>query len=417
MLVEKTGYTWFKQPRYPDFPYQEWRERIKRAQELMAKNEIDLLMLWKREDVRYYFGFQTTHWEMPSLQPAVGLIPVEGDPVLVVPSTLHVNAEAFCWTRDLRVQPKPHEVPSERGLPKDVAELIKEMGYEKKSVGLESGELGCIWIPRPLNDIEILKNSLPDVKFVDGDKVIWGCRMIKSTLEIDRIRKATQIIAKCHSNVVEEFRPGMTEMDVAKIIYRTYIEEGALQGGDTTICNHIVCNLEKEGIWDILGAEEVTVHKDDYLQLDLQCKWKGYWSDIGRIFQTASITDRIRKNYELVSKAKEAAVEKIIPGVKANEIYNAAAKVIKDAGIEPPDMAGHGIGMDIHEPPSIDATNEMALQEGMTFAIETWLATSLKRDGGEGFFGVEDIYVCTDKGYEEIKGLREDIIQVSHVIR
>jgi len=403
-------------PRFPDFPYAEWKRRINHAKELMTENEIDALVVWKRENVRYFFGFQTTHWEIPSLQPAVGIIPLDGEPVLIVPDLFSGNAQGFCWTRNIRCQLKAHEVFEERALPKEVAAVVKEIGCSKKSIALEMGHLGCMWIPRPLNDIEAFKNDLPDAKFVDGDKVIWGCRMIKSPLEIDRIRQAATVITRAHSEIVEKFRPGMTEMDIGKIIHGVEVAAGDFRGGDTAVCDHIICNLEKEGIFDCLSLDDVTIGKNDYIQADLQHKHKGYWADIGRIFQVGPVTDSMKRNYELCAEGLENGAAMIRPGVKISDIYKAAVKPLEDAGFVPAEMAGHGIGMDIHEPPSVDGTNEMLLQEGMTFALEVWIFRGLKRSGGEGIFGFEDQYVCTDKGYEKIEGLPKNIIQVAHPI-
>jgi len=403
-------------PRFPDFPHAEWERRIKRAKKLMSENKVDALVLWKREDIRYFFGFQTTHWEFPSIQPAVGIIPLDGDPVLIVPELLLTNAQIFGFCREIWYQPGAHEVPKERLLPKEVANVLKKMGLGKKNLALESGYLGCIWIPRPLNDIEAFKNALPDAKFVDGDKVIWGCRMIKSALEIDRIRQAAQVITKCHSSIVEQYRPGMTEMDIGKIIHGVEVAAGDFRGGDTTVAHHITCNLEKEGACDILAIDDVPIGKDDYIHVDLQHKHKGYWADIARIFQVGEITDNMIRSYKLCEEGLDNAASIIKPGVKANELYKAAVKPLVEAGYIPIEMAGHGIGLDMHEPPSIDITNDMIIEEGMVFALEVWLMTSLKRNGGEGVFGLEDQYVCTSNGYEKIEGLRKSIIKVSHPI-
>jgi len=273
-----------------------------------------------------------------------------------------------------------------------------------------------MWIPRPLIDIEAFKNGLPDANFVDGDKVVWGCRMIKSALEIDRIRQAAQVVTKMHSAVVEQYRPGMSEMDIGKIIHEVEVASGDFRGGDTTVCSHIICNLEKEGVNDVLALDDVPIGKDDYLQVDLQHKHKGYWADIARIFQVGELTDRIIRNYKLCEEGLNEAAFLIKPGVKASELYKAAVQPIKRAGIEALEMAGHGIGMDVHEPPSMDITNDMMIEEGMVFALEVWVFTSYKRRGGEGIFGFEDQYVCTSNGYEKIEGLKKSIIQVSHPI-
>ncbi|MFQ5762616.1 MAG: aminopeptidase P family N-terminal domain-containing protein, partial [Candidatus Bathyarchaeia archaeon] len=73
---EAKGYTFYgPQPRFPDFPYSEGKARIDKARELMQKNHIDLLLLWKEEDCRYYTGYNSTHWMWSSIQPMVALIP------------------------------------------------------------------------------------------------------------------------------------------------------------------------------------------------------------------------------------------------------------------------------------------------------------------------------------------------------
>lgn len=404
-------------PRFPDFPFAEWERRIKRAKELMSESGVDVLVLWKRENIRYFFGFQTTHWEMASIQPAVGIITLDKEPCLIVPDMLSGNAQIFGWCREIWYQPDAHHVTKERELPKDVALLLKEMGYGNKRIALEMGPLGVMYIPRPLNDIEVFKSELSSAKFVNGDKVIWGCRMIKSPFEIERIRQASTVITRCHSEIVEKFRPGMSEMDIGKIIYHAQVESNGFQGGDTSVVHHICCNIEKEGAADILAIEGAPIDKAYGLSVDLQHKYKGYWADIARLYQVGEITDRIKRNYALCAEGLENAAAIVRPGVRASELYNAALKPVMDAGLPIHiRMAGHGIGLDVHEPPSIDPTNDMLIEEGMVFSLEVWLTDGLKRHGGEGTFGLEDQYVCTSKGYEKIEGLRKDIIKVTHPI-
>jgi Xaa-Pro dipeptidase len=80
-------------------------------------------------------------------------------------------------------------------------------------------------------------------------------------------------------------------------------------------------------------------------------------------------------------------------------------------------MGGHGTGLDIHEPPSIDAWNEMEIQEGMVLSIEPWVYESLKVEGGTGKYGIQNQFEVTRDGCRKINGLRRDIIQVSHPIK
>jgi Xaa-Pro aminopeptidase len=70
-------------PKFPDVPHAEWKARIDKAKRLMKEQDIGLLMLWSRQNCRYFTGFTSIHWHVPSIQPLVALIPVDGDPVVI----------------------------------------------------------------------------------------------------------------------------------------------------------------------------------------------------------------------------------------------------------------------------------------------------------------------------------------------
>jgi len=416
-LIRTEGYKFFEKPDYPDVPYAEYQARIKKAQSLMADQGVDCLVLWERQNIRYFFGFQSIHWLLVSIQSAVGLIPVTGDPVLITPDFFIGTAEQQGWTRNIFGQANPHQPKSQRELPGDVAGVIKEMGYGDKNVGLEMGPLGCMWIPRPLNDIEAFKNALPDARFVDGDGVIWGCRMIKSPLEADRIRMAVQGAATVASALVEEFRPGMNELDLSRIAQGAAAKLGTSHLGDSIgLQGSFRAALNKEPMADIGVHEGAFIGKGDYIFYDMFYCYKGYMPDQARMFQIGPVTDEIMKMYELVWKCEDIAENMLRPGVKAKEIWEAMYEPVAKEGLPVLDMGGHGTGLDTHEPPSIDAWDEHEIEEGMVLSIEPWSYHSLKMHGGTGKFGIQDQFVITREGCEKIDGLRRDIIQVSHPI-
>ena len=416
-LVKEEKPTYYEAPKFADFPNSEWRARNNKAQKLMAENEIDCLALWSRENINYFSAFQTGHWWLPSLQPAILILFVDREPIIVVPRMLLGTAEGLCWVRDMRIYERPHEYHTHRELPKEVANLIKDLGYGRKNIGLETGPLGCMWIPRPLCDIDAFRDALPDANFVDGDRVIWGCRMVKSPLEIERIRKSVEGIRAIQSALVEEFRPGMTEVELSRIIHRRANElEGVfVRDNMFGVKGMISCSLEKEPIFDIGPLEGVTINKDDYILFDQMFIYKSYGADNARTFQVSSITDKIKKNYELIWECQDKGAEVCKAGITAKELYYATIEPMKAAGLPVLELVGHGVGLINHEPPFLDPTNEMVLEEGMTLSIEPW-TVSFKSKGGDGIFGIQDTFVVTDKGCYKLEGLRRDIIQVSHPI-
>lgn len=411
-MIKKMERKFYDKPRFPDYPYSEWTARVKNARKLMEKNGADCLVVWGRENVRYFFGFQTVHWCMKSVQPSVGIIPLEGEPILIVAELFWGNAEGLTWPNNIWVVLDPHQPKVQRELPGDVAKIIKEIGYGNKRIALEMGPLGTMWIPRPLNDIEAFRAALPDAKFVDGDQIIWGCRMIKSALEIDRIRRSVDATIAVELAIVEGYRPGMTEVDLVKVLNRARAEQAGIGWGDD-VANWamFVCSVDKAPFSDIGALEGAPITKDHSIDYDGTCCYKGYCPDSARVWQVGPVTDEIRRNYDIIFAAEDAAEAMLRPGVKANDVFEAMYKVVREAGYKELDMGGHGIGLDSHEPPSIDAWNEQIMKEGMTLSIEPW---SINKHGG--IFGIQDTFVVTEKGCVKIDGLDRNIIQVYHPI-
>ena len=94
--------------------------------------------------------------------------------------------EGFTFIDDIRIQHDPHVTENLRGMPKDVAKVIKEViGSGKARLGIEGGIKGGMTIPRPVNDIDEFRAALPDVEFVYAADQIWNVRMIKSLLEVE----------------------------------------------------------------------------------------------------------------------------------------------------------------------------------------------------------------------------------------
>jgi Xaa-Pro aminopeptidase len=404
----------YEVPRFPDVPHIEWKTRNEKVQKLMAENDIDCLVLWSRENIRYFFGFMTIHWCMKTLQPAVGIIPVDGDPILIVPELFRGTAEGVCWVKDIRIHGDIQRTETQRALPKDVADIIKEIDCGNKNIALEMGTIGCMWIPRPLNDVETFKKALPKAKFVDGDQVIWGCRMIKSALEIDRITKSINMIAEIELAVVEGYRPGMSEVDVMKVINRARAEQvGNCTGDDVITFEHLICSSEKWPFADIKALEGAMITKDDAIQLAPVLPYKGYTPDNARRWQVGQVTKEQRKRYELLWEGQDNARSMLKPVVKAKEVYEALYKPI--ANLSSPQEftqsthGGHGTGLDVQEPPSVSRWDETVIQEGMVINLEPWL-----NQAKGSYFGIGDTFVVTDKGCMKIEGLNRNIIQVFH---
>ena len=397
-------------PKFPDVPHAEWKARIDRARELMREENIDLLMLWSRQNCQYFASFTSIHWHLPSIQTMVALIPVEGECVVVTGEFFRWTVEAQSWIRDIRTQADVHQVESEREFPREVAATAREMGFEKANIALEMGPLGHTWIPRPLNDIRTMMDELPDANFVDGDKVIWGCRQIKSPLEIERLTKAAAIHRTSIAAVVANYRPGMTEKDIGKIFLLTAYENDA----DWVLPGHIMCGYEREGMWDTgYHFDGITVNPGECLSMDMILRYRGYWADMGRMIMTGPAPEGFKRGWDTVCKAWDAGAAAARPGVMAKDVWKAVNDVVEDGGMMGFEMYGHGVGMDVQEPPVLGCTDETILQPGMTFEQEAIGSVGLRKYGGDGGFQYENLLIITEDGCSTVMGLPREVIETA----
>ncbi|MGH2820467.1 MAG: M24 family metallopeptidase, partial [Actinomycetota bacterium] len=108
------------------------------------------------------------------------------------------------------------------------------------------------------------------------------------------------------------------------------------------------------------------------LLMDFGCAVEGYWSDITRIYFPHALDAEIAETYEIVCDAYDAAFDALEPGVTCHEVDRAARAVIEKAGYGEAFLhrTGHGLGLEVHEPPYLRSGNEQPLDVGHVFSVE-----------------------------------------------
>jgi Xaa-Pro dipeptidase len=415
MLIRQEQRMW-DTPLYSDFPRAEYEDRVRRARAYMEEEKIDILVLWDPVDIRYFSGFQSLHWSAMSIQPAVYLLPLEKAPVIVVPDFFTGVAEGYTYVDDIRLAFKAHVTKNTRELPADIAAVVRDLGCGRGRVGLESGWLGGMCVPRPINDIDRFRQSLDGATFVDACDLIWKCRMIKSPSEVEALRKATQAIVRAYGDVVANFAPGMNERDMGRMLRRAILEY-------TEDCSPPIATASSRRIPmpDTPSFyDEVTLSRGDRIVFEPLPTYKGYYGSCCRCFQIGPLPDAARRKAEAVDRAQEAAIRAIKPGVPTKHLMEIINGSLIDAGINPTiEMAGHGVGLNPHEPPMIAEEEESVLAEGMVMAVEVWVVDWSGASFKEGesdlstiipeVYGNEDLVVVTRDGFDRLPSFRKDI--------
>lgn len=243
-----------------------------------------------------------------------------------------------------------------------------------------------------LAKFEGLKTALSTDQFKDLSPLINRMKLIKSPDEIEKMKvagewadKAVQIgfdnisLDKTENEIITEIEFGMKRQGISKMSFDTMVLTG-----DNAADPHGIPGNNK-------------IEKDKLLLFDLGVETLGYTSDMTRTVAVGKPDDFQVEIYNLCLKAHMAAINMIKPGVTAHEIDRAARSVIEEAGYGEyfNHRLGHGLGMEVHEFPSIMEGNDLVIEEGMCFSVEPGIYIP-----GKVGVRIEDCGYVTKDGFE-----------------
>ena len=213
-----------------------------------------------------------------------------------------------------------------------------------------------------------LKKALRGIKLISADsKEVKDLRMIKYDEEIQTIQKAVDITDSCFKHIKKFVKPGMTEWEVSIEIESFYKKNGCRR----TAFDSIVASGRGTSMPHYETSIGKKIEKGDALLIDMGCEYNGYNSDLTRTIFVESVDKELKKIYEVVKSAQSAAIEAIKPGVTTGYIDSVARDIIKDAGYDDffGHSLGHGVGLEVHEQPTIRQKNEMLVKIGMVLLL------------------------------------------------
>lgn len=227
--------------------------------------------------------------------------------------------------------------------------------------------------------------------FVPRGGVVEMLRMVKSPDEVAAIRQSVLTNSKALDAALRQFKPGMSENELAAEIDYQMRRLGA----EKTAFDTIVAS----GVRSALPHARPTRAPIERgaLLIDMGASESGYASDMTRTFFVGDPPRKLKQLYNAVLESQLAGIDAVRPGVKASRIDRAARNVLKGHGLEKAFMhsTGHGLGLEIHEPPKLGKKDKTKLEAGMAITIEP--GAYLENVGG---VRIEDTLVVTEKGQE-----------------
>lgn len=200
--------------------------------------------------------------------------------------------------------------------------------------------------------------------FVETEYIIEKQRMIKDEEELSNIIKACNITDECFKYITSYIKPGMTEKQIEKEIEEYYTErtdglsfETIVASGENSSKPHAIPTYRK-------------IQERDIITIDMGCKVNGYCSDMTRTIFVGEPTEEMKKVYDLVLNNQKFALEQYKDGANTRQITKMVENDFKLNGHNLIHSLGHGVGLEIHEPPYISYRSDTSLRENMIVTDE-----------------------------------------------
>jgi Xaa-Pro aminopeptidase len=238
-----------------------------------------------------------------------------------------------------------------------------------------------------------IKEALPlGASLKSAGPVVEKMRMIKSAAEIARIRRSVATNSAAFEKTVRFIRPGVAESSVAAELEYQMRRFGAEKAAFDTIV--------AAGPRSALPHAQPTSRKiasDELLLIDMGACQDGYMSDMTRVLYLGNPGRRIRNLHGAVLRAQLAAIDAVRPGVTTAQVDRKARQVLQSEGLgkEFVHSTGHGLGLEIHEPPRVGKRDKTKLEAGMVITIEP--GAYIRDFGG---IRIEDTVLVTRNGCE-----------------
>lgn len=248
-----------------------------------------------------------------------------------------------------------------------------------------------------------LKQSLPlgaTLKPLAG--VVEKLRMIKSPDEIARIRRSVLTNSHAFETTIRSIRPGATEASVAAKLEFEMRSRGAERAAFDTI----VAAGDRSALPHARPTARV-IAKDELLLIDMGACQDGYMSDMTRVLFVGRPGNRVKRMYSAVLESQLAAIDRVRPGATTGQVDRKARQVLERQGFgkEFVHSTGHGLGLEIHEPPRVGKRDQTKLEAGMVITIEPGAYIR-----GFGGIRIEDTVLVTNHGCEVLTPTSKELI-------
>jgi Xaa-Pro aminopeptidase len=353
-------------------------QRVDKAQAERERDELDALLVWKDENVRYLTDLRPQLIACKSTALNGALLPAGTSPVLFCSGGERDRVDqTMPWIEEVHTIPIIEDRRLIEGFVTDIlVPVLEEHGLTRGRIGID--ECNTILMLA-------LQRHLPDLEIADGDSPMQRARMIKLPGELQLLEEACAIGDAVTVTGIEAVQVGVREMEVAAEAMRTLFRLG---GEYAHVMTPFVASGEHMAPPHRISSDKI-IRYGDIVFIDIGACWGGYYGDIARATICGAPSRRQKEVYTAVYHGLQAGIEKMRPGFTNADAAEAIVRTAEEYGLGGRFLSlfiGHSVGIGANEPPYIGETLPgspvVEFQPGMVFAVEPLIWVDGVRGGG-----------------------------------
>ena len=368
------------------FTPEEHETRLNNVRSKMEENSFDACLITSPENIYYLIGLDHQGYFGPHI-----LIVPRDDQMIIVARAHEITT---CERQAGNAIFKGYSDTQEAG--EFVSNILKKMNLGTANIGIQKASL-CF--PPTISDS--LKNHLPEVKWGDANGLVETFRMVKSSREIDYIKKAAGISDKMMQTAIDTAREGVSEKEIAACIHGVMIREGGEPPGFGPFIRSAERLPYEHEIWS-----DRILKKGDQLILEMAASFKRYHAPMGRLVYVSKAPQETSEVENICIEAQNETIQSMKPGTTFAEVFNTWQNVVNFNGLSHyrRHHCGYSVGIAFHPSwtggigvVSLHDKSNLKIQSGMVFHQLSWLLGC-----GKGDYFVSDTVYVNETGGERI---------------
>lgn len=275
----------------------------------------------------------------------------------------------------------------------------------KQAARMKRGKLGIEADHLSVSACDAVAEALPkSIRLTSTRGIIEQLRMIKEPVEMEHLRSAIDLGCRLLPVAQKAIRPGVKEVEVA-----AKIEFAARKAGATAMSFETIVASGPRSALPHGVASHAPIPARGFVVLDYGVILHGYCSDMTRTVHVGAASQQERDLYRAVLDAQMAAIAACLPGSRLAKVDAAARDVLKHSKLDRyfTHSTGHGVGLEIHEPPRVAQGEKEVLRPGMVITIEPGIYLA-----GKCGIRIEDVVAITESGYELLTSAKKELIEI-----